>query len=310
MYSRFKALQNFDENKLEKLQNSTAAVVGLGATGSVIAEHLARHGVKLIIIDRDYLEPKDSYSSNLYDPEQCQKALPKAEAAAEKLSELTEVEKHRANMNPENISILNSADIMMDGTDNLKTRFLLNEYSKQENIPWIYTAALGQKGYSMLFKEECFNCLFDEISGLETCERAGIMREISGIAASKSALKAVNYLSGEYTEEELEVIPSGERLDISTSGCKVCVDGKHEYLESSSSTTSVCGKDKYHVDCDVGEESFKRLKDLGDLLAENEYLVRAKVDGRNLTLFRSGRAIVEAKDEGHAEQTVSEVLGL
>mgnify|MGYP006301649155 CR=1 FL=1 len=70
MYSRFKTLENYSEEDLERLQNSTVAVVGLGATGSVIAENFARHGVKLVLIDRDYLEPNDCYSSNVYKPDQ------------------------------------------------------------------------------------------------------------------------------------------------------------------------------------------------------------------------------------------------
>lgn len=310
MHSRFKALNGFGDEDLEELKASKVAVIGLGATGSVIAEHLARHGVKLVLIDRDYLEPKDSYSSNLYTPDQCESALPKTEAAADKLSELTTVETFQASLGSGNTSMLDGCDLVMDGTDNLETRFLLNEYSKREGVPWIYTAALAEKGYSMLFDRNCFSCMFEQVRGLETCETAGIMREVSSIAASESALKAIRFLTDKQPDERLHVVPSGEQLMVEKTGCEVCRGEEFPHLNSSRNTASLCGENKYHVELDVDEVDTERLKQAGDVIAENEYLVRTEVDGRTFTVFLSGRAIVEAEDEGHAKQAVSEVLGL
>ncbi|MFB6217239.1 MAG: ThiF family adenylyltransferase, partial [Candidatus Aenigmatarchaeota archaeon] len=231
MFTRFKALTGFGEEELEQLQDSKVAIIGLGATGSVIAEHLARHGVKLVLVDRDYLEPKDTYSSNLYTLEDSEKGLPKAVAAEEKLSDFTEVESHVTSLKPGNTSILGDVDIILDGTDNLETRFMLNDYSKKNGVPWIYTAAIGEKGYSMFFREECFNCVFEEISAgsLKTCETAGIMREVSTIVGSISARKAVYFLAGKEVKEKLDTV-NGESFEVESTGCDVCRNQIYPYL--------------------------------------------------------------------------------
>lgn len=311
MYSRFKALENFSEKELEKLQNSKVAVVGLGATGSVIAEHLARHSVELLLVDRDYLEENDVYSSMVYTPEQCQNSMPKAVAAEEYLSQFTEVESAVESIHPGNISMLDDVDLILDGTDNMKTRFLLNEYSKKTGTPWIYTAALAEQGFSMLFNSECFNCVFEQVSAgeLETCETAGVLREVSTRAASKSAETAVKYLTGKDVEEKLWRA-DGQTFNVETTGCKVCENGEFAELESSRGVEAVCGENKYQVQVEFNEDVLESLREAGKVKAENDYLTRVEVKGREIVLFRSGRAIVQAEDRGHAESVFSEVVGL
>lgn len=311
MYSRFKALQNYSTEDLEKLQNSTVAVVGLGATGSVIADNLARHGVNLIVIDRDYLEPNDCYSSSIYTPEQCEEAIPKAKAMEEKLSEHTNVKALVESLNPENADILEEADLIMDGTDNLETRFLISEYSQREEKPWIYTSAIGEKGYSMFFQDKCFNCVFQDIKAenLETCETAGIMREVSSISASQSSMKAVKFLTGKEVKEELETV-NGESFSVEDSDCPVCRGENYPHLNSERTTTSICGENKYQVEKKISETTFQKIKEQADSFTENEYLIRAELNGRTATFFRDGRAIIEAKDRGHAEAIYSETVGV
>lgn len=311
MFSRFKALENFKEQDQRQLQDSKVAVIGLGATGSVIAEHLARHGVKLILIDRDYLEPNDTYSSSTYRPDQCEEALPKALAAGEQLEDFTEVESIVESLNSENIDILNNADLIIDGTDNLETRFLINEYSKKENIPWVYTAAIGEEGYSMFIETNCFSCVFEKVGAgsLETCETAGILREVSTIAASKSAAKAVKYLTEKDVSEKLETV-SGESFEVESTGCEVCEGGSYSHLDSGRKTVAVCGKNKYQVNRNIGKDAVDRLRESGDIIADNDYLLRVSVDGREITAFESGRIILQARDKGHAETILSEILGV
>ncbi|MFT4892914.1 MAG: molybdopterin/thiamine biosynthesis adenylyltransferase [Candidatus Nanohaloarchaea archaeon] len=311
MYSRFKALQNYKEEDLEKLQDSTTAVVGLGAVGSVIADNLARHGVNLVVIDRDYLEPNDCYSSSIYTPEQCRNAAPKAKAVEENLSQHTSVKALVESLNPQNIDLLDEADLIMDGTDNLETRFLISEYCRREGKPWIYTSAIGEKGYSMFFQDKCFNCVFKDIQtwSLETCETAGIMREVSAISASRSSMKAVKFLTGKEMEEELETV-EGESFSIEDSDCPVCRKEEYPHLSSERTTTSVCGENKYQVEKEIAEPAFEKIKEQADSFTENEYLIRAELNGRNAVFFRDGRAIIEAKDRGHAEAIYSETVGV
>ncbi|MFB6144700.1 MAG: ThiF family adenylyltransferase [Candidatus Nanohaloarchaea archaeon] len=311
MYSRFTSLEKFGEEELRKLQESKVAVIGLGATGSAVAENLARHGAELILVDRDYLEQKDVYSSSLYTPGQCSSSLPKAKAAEQKLSEVTPVEAHVESLNPGNLDLLEGADLIVDGTDNMETRFLLNEYSKKNNVPWIYTAALAEQGYSMLFDEKCFNCVFETVvpGELETCESAGIMREAAIMAASRSAETAVRYLSGKDPDEELWRI-DGEVFEVETPGCEVCRGENFPAMEKNGRTGAVCGENKYQVEVETTEAAFSSLQRNAEVEAENEYLTRADYDGHDIVLFRSGRAIVQAKDSGHAESLLSETLGL
>jgi len=283
MYSRFNALPNYD---LEEIKGSTVAVVGLGATGSVIAENLARHGIKLVLIDRDYLEMNDLYSSNLYDKEQCEKALPKAKAAESKLSSITKVEAHVTDLAEDNKQILDS-DLIMDGTDNIETRYLIGEYSKDNCVPWIYTSALGERGFSMFIEEKCFKCLFDRIRPKDSCESNGIMREISSIAGSKSSLKAVKYLSGVEVKEKLEIIPEMDAYDVGECTC--------EGLELK--TSQVCGENKFQVHGNRKPSSFS-----GEEIVSNEYLRRIRIEGSQVTIFNSGRAIIEAESLERAEE--------
>ncbi|MBC5792466.1 MAG: ThiF family adenylyltransferase [Nanohaloarchaea archaeon] len=311
MYSRFKALQEFGETELKQLQNSKVAVIGLGATGSAIAEHLARHGVDLVLFDRDYLEENDVYSSNIYTPEECEKSLPKAVAAENYLEKFTEVESFNESLNPETVEKLEDVDLMVDGTDNMETRFLLNEFSKKTDTPWIYTSAIAEKGYSMFLDSKCFNCVFEQVSpgALDTCESAGILRETSTTAASISAEKAVKYLTDKPPKETLDTT-DGQSFEIESHGCEVCEYKNFDTLNSKKKVSSVCGENKFQIEKDFGEEAYESVKEAGNIIAENEYLVRAKLDRREIVFFHSGRAIVEAEDRGHAESIISETIGV
>lgn len=312
MYSRLHALENLTEQQVQQLQASKVAVIGLGATGTAIAESLARYGVNLKIFDRDYLEENDLYSSGLYTEEQCRKSIPKAEAVEEKLSELTEVEKHVESLNSGNIKALQGADLIIDATDNMETRFLINEYCQKNGKTWIYTAALAEKGYSMLFKEKCFNCVFKEVrpGKLGTCRTEGVIRDVAAIAGHRSSLKAFRFITDGAVSEELDVVPDGLSLEVEASGCEVCEEGSFSRLEGGSSVSSVCGERKYQVNGEVGEEAFQRLREQGEVVADNEYILRVELDDGEFALYRSGGALLEAEDRGHAEARFSEIVGI
>jgi len=310
MYSRFTTLLNHSEEDQRKLEKSTAAVVGLGATGSAIAENLARHGVNLVIIDRDYLEPKDTYSSSIYTPEQCENALPKARAAEKYLENFTDAEAYSESLSSENLDILESADIILDGTDNLETRQLINDYSKRENVPWVYTAAIAERAYSMPFIEKCFNCMVQKPEKVATCETDGIMREVAQKAAASSSMKAVKYLTGRKIEEKLKIIHKNRLLEVENSGCNVCTGEEYPHIENTDSATKVCGQNKFQMEKQVTEQSTQSAIKNGKLLVENDFLVRIEYEDKEITFFRSGRIIAEAEDEGHAEALVSEVAGI
>ncbi|MFB6203343.1 MAG: ThiF family adenylyltransferase [Candidatus Nanohaloarchaea archaeon] len=308
MYSRFTAISGYGEKEQRMLEDSEVAVVGLGATGSVVADSLARHGVNLVLIDRDYLEEKDVYSSSVYGPEHCRESLPKARAAAEILSGMTDIESHVASLGNSSTGLLEGVDLVLDGTDNLRTRHIISEYCREREIPWIYTAAIAEKGYSMFFRDECFNCLIGEkMPDLGTCETEGVMREVAARTGLKSAQKAVKHLSGKDVPERLDVVHTGDRLDVESPGCRVCGEGERPHLEGDARTVSVCGEEKYQVRGEGTPETDEL--ESAEVIARNEHLVRLEYDGREITFFSSGRAIVEARDRGHAEALYSELVG-
>lgn len=313
MHSRLKALQNLTEQHVQELQTSKVAVIGLGATGSTVAESLARYGVNLKLYDRDYLEENDLYSSTLYTRKEAEKSIPKAEAAEEKLSQFTEIQKHVESLNAGNIQGLKDVDLIIDATDNMETRYLIDQYTRKQDKAWIYTAALAGKGYSMLFDEKCFNCVFEQVKPgqLGTCRTEGIVRDVAALAAHRTGLKAFRFLTGKEVSEELDVVPSGESFEVEASGCEVCDQGVYSRLDSRDRVSSVCGENKFQVNAETSDEAFERLREAADrILADNDYLVRARIDGREFALYRSGGALLEAEDCGHAEALFSEVVGI
>ena len=307
MRSRFTAINRYGEEELRQLKNSKALIIGLGATGSVIAEHLARHGVQLKLIDRDYLETNDLYSSNIYTAQDCRKTMPKAKAAEKHLSEITEVEGIIKDFNKEDERLVKEADVILDGTDNLKTRKIIEYFAKKHETPWIYTAAISNQGYSLFLDQKtCFNCIVPEnAKNLATCETDGIMREKSTIVASKSSQKAINHLTNKEVDKNLYIDSLEKNLEIENQNCDCEISDIEE-----SRVSGVCGEDKYQVDgsFDLKNEKSK-LENVLDIESSNDYLVRGVFRNREIVLFRDGRAIIEAKSLGQAKSTYTKITG-
>ena len=303
MSSRFEAIKGYGRDEQRLIESSTVMIVGLGATGSVIAENLARHGAKLEIVDRDYLESKDTYSSSLYTPKDCEKSLPKAKAAKEKLSKFTKVKKHVRDF--ENVKP-SDVDIIMDGTDNLTTRYQIHKKAQKQEIPWIYTAAIAKKGYSLFIPQEfCFKCFMNQkTKSVGSCETEGIMRETAQIVGSESSKKAIQYLSGKTPDKELFFYPQCEKIE--TEQQKEECDCDYTNM-SESQTTSVCGKNKYQINREKTNLDLEKAKSIIQTKQTNEYLIRGLYNEKEIVLFKNGRAIIEAEDRGHAKSIYNKV---
>src|SRR5438046_7486520 len=153
-YSRQMLFAGIGEAGQQRLLNARVAIVGCGATGSALASLLARAGVGSIrIIDRDYVESSNLQSQSLFDESDASQSLPKAIAAARHISAFNSeivIEPQVADLVPENIeSVLNGVQLILDGTDNFETRYLLNDFSVKTSLPWIYTAAVGSYGVTL-----------------------------------------------------------------------------------------------------------------------------------------------------------------
>ena len=160
----------------EQLRKKTVTIIGVGAIGTVAAEQLTRSGIgKLVLIDHDIVELSNLQRQSLYYETDINK--PKAEVAREKLKKINsevEIEAHPINLSAENINKL-TAGIILDCTDNLETRFLINEHCKRNNIPWIHSAAAGSIGVVLpITNSYCFNCIFSNAKNALTCDDLGI----------------------------------------------------------------------------------------------------------------------------------------
>src|SRR5947209_1046682 len=205
-YSRQVLFAPLGQTGQRKLSASRVAIVGCGATGSTLASLLARAGVGYLrIIDRDFVEPSNLQRQNLFDEKDAAESLPKAIAAAAKIASFNSgvvVEPHVADLRPENTdAMLSGVDLLLDGTDNFETRYLINDFSVKSSLPWIYTAAVASYATTMNVipgKTACLSCIFPEAptGAIDTCDTAGILNSAVNFAASVAATEALKVLTG------------------------------------------------------------------------------------------------------------------
>ena len=309
-----------------KLTASRITIVGCGATGSVLASLLARAGVGTIrIIDRDYVEPSNLQRQSLFDEADAAESLPKAIAAARKIAAFNSdivVEPHVADLTPTNIEALfDGAQLILDGTDNFETRYLINDFAVKNSLPWIYTAAVGSYGVTLNVlpgKTACLACIFsDPPQGtFETCETAGILNSAVNLVASIAATEAVKLLVGAddwlrhtllsfdvWRNERAEVAADKPRPD-----CKVC--GEHEFSHLAGvgrPHITLCGRNSVQIHerdrpVDLAEMS-QRLKPLGTV-RHNDFVLKFWHEPYEMTLFPDGRAIIK----GTTDKTIARSL--
>lgn len=313
---------------MDALQQTTVGIIGLGATGSHMAENLARLGANLVLIDRDFLEPQNLSTSALYTEQHVSDALPKAVAAKNALEAINSdatVTEHVADVNSQTVDrLLADVDIILDGTDNLVTRFLLNEYAVNTGTPWIHVSALGFQGEVLpVIPEEtaCFHCLFADKDGsqLETCETAGILKETAAAVAGVATTATIRILSGE-TPTGLTRLDmrdgAAQTYDVSRrDDCSVCQQQDFHQLDEEPSfrTTTLCGENKYQVT--PSEEQVLDLSALKTRLQEqgtvtqNPHLLRFTSDDAQFTVFKNGRAILSAETPEQAKSLYSRFIG-
>src|SRR5712692_7778734 len=205
-YSRQALFAGIGAEGQRRLLQSRVAIVGCGATGSTLASLLARAGVgTLRIIDRDYVESSNLQRQMLFDEADAAESLPKAIAACRKIAAVNSqivTDPHVSDLRPENAQdLLGGVELILDGTDNFETRYLLNDYAVKNSLPWIYAAAVGSYAITMNVlpaETACLTCIFPQgPSGvLETCETAGILSSAVNLAASIAATEAIKLLTG------------------------------------------------------------------------------------------------------------------
>jgi molybdopterin/thiamine biosynthesis adenylyltransferase len=325
-YSRQELFRGIGVEGQRELTASRVAIVGCGATGSAIASLLARAGVGTIrIIDRDYVEPSNLQRQSLFDESDAAESLPKAIAAARKIAAFNSeivIEPRVADLTPANIGVLlDGVQLILDGTDNFETRYLINDFAVKNSLPWIYTAAVGSYGVTLNVlpgKTACLACIFaDPPQGaFETCETAGILNSAVNLAASIAATEAIKVLvgAGEWLRRTLLSFDvwRNERAEVTAdkprAGCRTC--GEHEFRHLSGEGRphiTLCGRNsvqihEQHRPIDLAQMS-ELLKPHGTV-RHNAFVLKFWHEPYEITLFPDGRAIIK----GTTDKTVARSL--
>ena len=330
-YSRQILFPGLGEKGQEALLRSHVAIVGAGALGTFHAAALARAGVgHLTIVDRDYVEASNLQRQWLFEESDAAEALPKAAAAQRALSRINSSVQVRgaiADLTASNIAeLVADADLILDGTDNFDTRYLINDYAVSRRIPWIYGGAVGSYGLVMPVIPErtpCLRCVYPEPpSGAQpTCETAGILNAVVSLVASLQVADALKILSGNGDRVRAAIttadVWSGtiRQVEVSRdSNCAACVQRRFPYLEPSARPPAVlCGRNAVQI-CDRERpldlaDLRARLEPLGEVRA-NEFALRFFPPPYELTIFPDGRAIIKGTgDIGVARSLYAKYIG-
>jgi molybdopterin-synthase adenylyltransferase len=320
-YSRQILFEHIGEAGQRKLQSSRVTLIGCGALGTVLADTLVRAGVGFLrIIDRDVVELNNLQRQVLFGEDEAAEGTPKAVAAATRLaginSEVT-VEPIVADADPANIeSFARSAHLLLDGTDNLETRFLMNDVAVKHRIPWVYGACVGADGLVMPIVPAltpCLRCIWDQppSPGVAlTCDTAGILAPVVHIVASLQVVEALKILTGQIDSLHRRLVQvnawTGQfnQFDLQSAydagDCPCCRGGRYDYLAGGRTgrVTTICGREAVQIGAPPGASiDFEAIAAKVAPVAKsppqfNRYLLRFEVDTYQITLFRDGRAII------------------
>ena len=330
-YSRQILFRGIGAEGQARLARARVAIIGCGATGSALAALLARAGVgTLRIIDRDYVEPSNLQRQSLFDEQDAAQSLPKAIAAARKIAAFNSqivVEPKVDDVVPANIeALLEGMEIILDGTDNFETRFLINDFAVKNSLPWIYSAAVGSYAATMNVlpgETACLACIFpDSPRGIvETCEASGILNSAVNLVASIAATETLKLLVGGtkaphlpktlrttllsfdlWTNEHAEITAAKPRP-----GCRACGERDFVHLAGEGRPhITLCGRNSVQIHAvqtpavlmqdrqrpiDFTEMS-RRLQPHGTV-RHNDFVLKFWHDPYEMTLFPDGRAIIK-----------------
>jgi molybdopterin/thiamine biosynthesis adenylyltransferase len=331
-YSRQMLFRGIGAEGQRRLGEGRVAVVGCGAIGSLVAGLLARAGVGVLrIIDRDYVEPSNLQRQALFDEADARESLPKAVAAARKIaafnSEVT-VQPEVADLTPDNIErLLADAQLVLDGTDNFETRYLINDYAVKASVPWIYAAAVGSYGVTMNVRPgetACLACVFPEPpqGTFETCDTAGILNSAAGLVASLEVTEALKILVDAREQVRRTLLSfdlwRNEHAEIAAgrprSGCRACGQRDFPHLAGAGRPhITLCGRNSVQIHerarpVDFAEMS-RRLEPHG-AVRHNQFVLKFWREPYEMTLFPDGRAIIKGTtDTGVARSLYARFVG-
>jgi adenylyltransferase/sulfurtransferase len=320
----------------QQLRAARVLVVGCGALGCFSADLLVRAGVGFVrIVDRDFVERDNLHRQTLFTEADATAELPKAVAGAARLAAVNSeivIEPVVADLNAGNIQRLASdVAVIVDGTDNFETRYLINDFAVANNLPWVFAGCVGAEGQTMAIvpgKSPCLGCFLPEpppAASMPTCETAGVLAPIVSVVAAYQAMEALKLCSGNVgsVNPQLTVFDlwNNQLRSINMQAsrhedCPTCGQREFPWLTGSrgAAVTKLCGRNSVQISpaandpVDLGVLADK-LRTVGTVTA-NPYLLRLAVGEYLITVFADGRTIVGGtEDEATARTVLAKYVG-
>ncbi len=333
-YARQRLLEVFGSDGQERLAAASALVVGCGALGSNLASLLARAGVgSLRLVDRDLLDVTNLHRQVLYDEADVEAGLPKAVAAARRLRAVNSevrIEEVVADVTPRTLApLLDGIDLVLDGTDNFETRYLVNDACVQRGLPWIYGGVVGTVGMTLAVlpgRGPCLRCVFPEpppAGALPTCDTEGVLNTGPALVAAMQATAAIkHWVDPDSMDTRLRHIDLWQGtvrvLDVlRTEDCATCVRGEYTFLREDARAwvTTLCGRNAVQITPPADSPA----PDLGALrtrleavgrVRDNGLLLQASIEAYTLLVFPDGRVVVQGTtDPAQARGVVARFIG-
>ena len=327
-YSRQTTLKELGEAGQRKLAKSKIAVVGAGGLGTVSSLYLALAGVGYIrLIDQDTIETQNLHRQILYTPDDLH--YPKAEVAAAKLKKLNpliEVEAVSENVNVHNVErLLQGVDCVVDGLDNMLTRYLVNRACVKLKVPYVFGAAIGIEGNLSVFappETGCLECLMPNLSDadLMTCSTRGVLGATPGIIGSLQAMETIKLLTGmgSTLKGKLLVCDFSDMdfttIDISKSTrCPVC-HGDAASIAGGERLVWLCGRDTANINPEKPlklslEQIYPALSKRFNVRLKSQLALMFDYRGYEVSLFNGGRMLIKGvSSEQEALKAYREII--
>jgi molybdopterin/thiamine biosynthesis adenylyltransferase len=326
-YSRQILFAPLGEEGQRRLGEARVGIVGCGALGAAQAGLLARAGVgRLRLIDRDVVEASNLQRQALYDEDDAREHRPKALAAQARLGRINrqiEVEAHVADLTAANAgALLDGCDVLLDGTDNLATRYLLNDFALERGVAWIYGAAVGARGMTFTVipgATACLECLFPgavEAELMETCDTAGVLGWVVAWVAALQVSECVKLLAGARQALRTSLLSADLwanqfrelRAPARDPECRAC--GRRDFIHlrgEGRGALTLCGRNAVQIHerrapVDLGRlaERLRALGQVRDSAVALRFTPAAGVAaeaGVTMTVFADGRALIQGTSD-------------
>ncbi|MGA2971525.1 MAG: HesA/MoeB/ThiF family protein [Candidatus Bathyarchaeia archaeon] len=320
-YSRQVVLSELGGGGQKKLKDAEVAVVGIGGLGSVSALYLSLAGLgRLTLVDQDTVEMNNLHRQVLFSLDDIR--YPKVEAAARRISMINPEVKVNAvpeNLEAENVSaILDGADCVVDGLDNMQTRYIINRYCVERKIPFVFGGAIGMEGNVAVFKSPETPCLQCVLPGLDdadlpTCDTRGVLGATTGIVGAIQALEAIKVLAGiepksrgkllifDFAQSEYRTVNLSIRAD-----CEICGVRPTSVPTFARRLAWLCGSDTANVNPEKPlsldlEKLTKTISRNHKVLLTTPMVIVFDFNGHEVSLFRKGRMLIKnVRDEEEA----------